>query len=127
MSAMTSGVGAEHAGAGVRGAAVAAAGGLLAAGALHVVWVFSPWPLRSRAEFAAVVVGVEEARLPSGPLTLAVAGALGAAARLVATAARPPGRFGAGRPVRAGLWAVSGTLAARGLGGLAASGLALGS
>ncbi|MFF3649254.1 DUF3995 domain-containing protein [Streptomyces sp. NPDC002181] len=118
-------IGAERTGAGVRGAAVAAAGGLLAAGALHVVWVFSPWPLDSRAEFAAVVVGVEEDRLPSGPLTLAVAGALGAAAGLVATGARPASRFGRSRPVRAGLWAVTAAMAARGLGGLAGSGLGL--
>lgn len=127
MSTMTMRVGTENTGAGVRAAAVAAAGGLLAAGALHAVWVFSPWPLDSRAQFAAVVVGVEEAQLPSGPLTLAVAGALGAAAGLVLTGARPASRFGRARPVRAGLWAVSGVLAARGLGGLAASGLALGS
>ncbi|MEU9177164.1 DUF3995 domain-containing protein [Streptomyces sp. NPDC048550] len=125
MSSMTRRDDAEHTGAGVRGAAVAAAGGLLAAGALHVVWVFSPWPLDSRAEFAAAVVGVEEAQLPSGPLTLAVAGALGAAAGLVATGARPASRFGRSRPVRAGLWAVSGAMAARGLGGLAGSGLGL--
>ncbi|MEV0411424.1 DUF3995 domain-containing protein [Streptomyces sp. NPDC050448] len=117
----------EPTGAAVRGAAVAAAGGLLAAGALHAVWVFSPWPLASRAEFAAVVVGVEEAQLPSGPLTLAVAGLLGAAAGLVATGARPTTRFARSRVVRAGLWTVSGVLAARGLGGLAASGLGLGS
>ncbi|MFF3859794.1 DUF3995 domain-containing protein [Streptomyces sp. NPDC002209] len=118
---------AEGAGAAVRAAAAVAAGGLLAAGALHAVWVFSPWPLASRAEFAAVVVGVEEAQLPSGPLTLAVAGLLGAAAGLVVTGARPASRFGRSRPVRAGLWTVSGVLAARGLGGLAASGLGLGS
>ncbi|MFF4853024.1 DUF3995 domain-containing protein [Streptomyces sp. NPDC001194] len=125
MSAMARRIGAERTGAGVRGAAAAAAGGLLAAGALHVVWVFSPWPLDSRAEFAAVVVGVEEEQLPSGPLTLAVAGALGTAAGLVATGARPASRFGRSRPVRAGLWAVSGAMAARGLGGLAGSGLGL--
>ncbi|MFI6001416.1 DUF3995 domain-containing protein [Streptomyces sp. NPDC051366] len=137
MSAMSRGAGAaengaaevrtERPGAAVRAAAAAAAGGLLAAGALHAVWVFSPWPLDSRAEFAAVVVGVEEAQLPSGPLTFAVAGLLGAAAGLVVTGARPASRFGRSRPVRAGLWAVSGVLAARGLGGLAASGLGLGS
>ncbi|MFJ3201359.1 DUF3995 domain-containing protein [Streptomyces sp. NPDC086989] len=111
----------------VRGAAVAAAGGLLAAGALHAVWVFSPWPLDSRAEFASVVVGVDESQLPSAPLTFAVAGLLGAAAGLVATGARPASRPGRSWPVRAGLWTVSGALAVRGLGGLAASGLGLGS
>ncbi|WP_405754597.1 MULTISPECIES: DUF3995 domain-containing protein [unclassified Streptomyces] len=114
-------------GAAVRGAAVAAGGGLLSAGALHVVWVFSPWPLDSRADFASVVVGVDESQLPSGPLTFAVAGLLGAAAGMVLTGARPTSRIGRSRPVRAGLWVVSGVLAARGIGGLAASGLELGS
>ncbi|MEV8098906.1 DUF3995 domain-containing protein [Kitasatospora sp. NPDC085879] len=112
-------------GAGARAAAVAAATGLAAAGALHAVWAFSPWPLGSRAEFAAAVVGVEESQLPSGPATVAVAGLLGAAAWLVVTAARPESRLSGSRLVRSGVWTVSGVLAVRGVGGLLVSGLRL--
>jgi hypothetical protein len=110
---------------GARAAAGVAAAGLAAAGALHAVWTVSPWPLATRAEFAAVVVGVEESRLPSVPGTLAVAGLLGAGAWLVVTAARPAHRLAPSRLVRTGLWTLSGVLAVRGLGGLLVSGLDL--
>lgn len=113
-------------GGGTRAAAGVAALGLAAAGALHAVWSVSPWPLATRAEFAAVVVGVEEGRLPSAPATLAVAGLLGAGAWLVATAARPAHPLAPSRLVRTGLWTVSGVLTVRGLGGLVVSGLGLG-
>ncbi|MER6914765.1 DUF3995 domain-containing protein [Streptomyces sp. NPDC000594] len=114
------------AGGGARAAAGVAAVGLAAAGALHAVWTVSPWPLATRAEFAAVVVGVEESRLPSAPVTLAVAGLLGAGAWLTVTAARPAHRLASSRLVRTGLWTLSGVLAVRGLGGLLVSGLDLG-
>ncbi|MFF5189354.1 DUF3995 domain-containing protein [Streptomyces sp. NPDC000345] len=120
------GGGTEGASAGARVAGVLSASGLLAAGLLHGVWVFTPWPLASRAEFATVVVGVEESQLPSKPATFAVAALLCTAAWLVITATRPASPIGASRLVRIGLWTVSGVLAVRGLGGLAASGLALG-
>ncbi|WP_431683505.1 DUF3995 domain-containing protein [Kitasatospora sp. KL5] len=120
------GEGAPETGAGVRPAAAVAGAGLLAAGALHAVWAFSPWPLASRAEFAEVVVGVDESQLPSAPLTVAVAGLLGAAAWLVVTGARPESGLAASRLVRAGMWTVAGVLSVRGLGGLAVSGLELG-
>ncbi|MCH0572402.1 DUF3995 domain-containing protein [Streptomyces sp. MUM 136J] len=119
-----SGMGAG-AGGGARAAAGVAAVGLAAAGALHAVWTVSPWPLATRAEFAAVVVGVDESGLPSTPATLAVAGLLGAGAWLVVTAARPAHRLAPSRLVRTGLWTLSGVLAARGLGGLLVSGLDL--
>ena len=60
--------------------ALLTAGVLVAVGALHVLWVFSPWPLRSREEFARRVVGVPPEKLPSPGLTLAVAVLLGGAA-----------------------------------------------
>ncbi|MGW2426798.1 DUF3995 domain-containing protein [Streptomyces sp. NPDC001709] len=103
-----------------------ASAGLLATGALHAVWAFSPWPLDTRAEFAAAVVGVEESQLPSRPLTLAVAGLLGVASWLVVTGARPANHLASSRLVRAGLWTICGVLSMRGLGGLVASGFALG-
>ncbi|MEU4445587.1 DUF3995 domain-containing protein [Actinosynnema sp. NPDC050801] len=63
--------------------ALLTAGLLVLVGALHVLWIFSPWPLRSREEYARRVVGVPMDRLPSAGLTLAVALALGLAAYLV--------------------------------------------
>jgi hypothetical protein len=115
-----------RAGLGVRAAAAVASAGLLAAGALHAVWAFSPWPLDSRAEYAAAVVGVEESQLPSRPLVLAVAGLLGVASWLVVTGAWPANRLAASRLVRGGLWTICGVLSIRGLGGLVVSGFALG-
>ncbi|MDX8048596.1 DUF3995 domain-containing protein [Lentzea sp. BCCO 10_0798] len=53
-------------------------------GALHVVWMFSPWPLRTPEEFASRVVGVPVEKLPTGPATGAVAVLLALAAYLVA-------------------------------------------
>ncbi|AQT76098.1 DUF3995 domain-containing protein [Streptomyces sp. fd1-xmd] len=109
----------------VRAAAVVAAGGLAAAAALHVVWIRSPWPLGSPAELAEVVVGTDQEGLPPAAATAAVAGLLAAASGTVLACARPDSALGRARPVRAGLWAVSAVLAARGLGGLVVSGLDL--
>ncbi|TKS96188.1 DUF3995 domain-containing protein [Streptomyces lasalocidi] len=110
---------------GVRAAAIAASAGLSAAGALHAVWAFSPWPLDSRADYAAVVVGVAESQLPSRPLTLTVAGMLGLACWLVVTGVRPTNHLAASRLVRGGLWTLCGVLLIRGLGGLIVSGFTL--
>lgn len=99
---------------------------LLAAGALHVVWTFSAWPLDSPDEFASTVVGVEESQLPSRPSTLAVALLLFLASWLVLTGARPAHRLAGSRLVRVGLWTVLGVMSIRGLGGMVVSGLALG-
>ncbi|MFJ1707421.1 DUF3995 domain-containing protein [Kitasatospora sp. NPDC088346] len=118
--------GVPEAGPAVRAASAVAGTALAGIGALHVVWAVSPWPLGSREEFAAVVVGVDESQLPSAPLTLAVTGLLGAAAWLVVTGARPERPLGSSRLVRSGMWTVAGVLALRGVGGLASSGLAPG-
>jgi hypothetical protein len=64
--------------------ALLTAGVLILVGGLHVVWIFTPWPLRSREEFARRVVDVPPERLPSSGLTLAVAVLIGLAAYLVA-------------------------------------------
>ncbi|MCJ1676693.1 DUF3995 domain-containing protein [Streptomyces sp. APSN-46.1] len=112
--------------AGVKAAAGVAATGLVAAGALHALWVVNPWPLKSAAEFAETVVGVTEDQLPSVPLTLGVAALLGAAGYLVLANGRIARRIGPEKLNRVGLWTLAGVLAARGVGGLAASGLELG-
>uniref|UniRef100_A0AAU2JTN4 DUF3995 domain-containing protein n=1 Tax=Streptomyces sp. NBC_00049 TaxID=2903617 RepID=A0AAU2JTN4_9ACTN len=109
-----------------RAAAAAAAAGLVAAGALHAVWAFTPWPLGSAAEFAEIVVGVTEDRLPSAPLTLAVTALLGAAGYLVLSNGRLARPVGPEKLNRLGLWTVAGVLAARGTAGLVGSGLAWG-
>ncbi|WP_329791194.1 DUF3995 domain-containing protein [Lentzea sp. DG1S-22] len=66
------------------GLAVLTAVVLLLVGALHVVWTFSPWPLRTREEFARRVVDVPVDRLPTPGMTLVVALLLAVAGYLVA-------------------------------------------
>ncbi len=55
------------------GLALLTAAVLLLVGALHVVWTFSPWPLRTREEFARRVVDVPVDKLPTPGMTFAVA------------------------------------------------------
>ncbi|MBT2404257.1 MULTISPECIES: DUF3995 domain-containing protein [unclassified Streptomyces] len=117
--------GEDGAEAGVKAAAGVAATGLIAAGALHALWTVDPWPLKSAAEFAETVVGVTEDQLPSAPLTLGVAALLGAAGYLVLSNGRIARKVGPEKLNRVGLWTLAGVLAARGAGGLVASGLAL--
>ncbi|WP_157641286.1 DUF3995 domain-containing protein [Longispora albida] len=88
---------------------------VLAAGLLHVIWMFSPWPVSTRERFARIVVGVEQDKLPSRPLTALVAVALGAAAFLIAARSGvlpAPGPFflyAAGVPVVCGVFLLRGT------------------
>jgi hypothetical protein len=90
-----------------------AAGGLGAVAALHALWATgSTWPLGGRAELADAVRGTRTA--PSAGACLAVAGALAAAAGVVA--GRPRGHP---RLQRAGAVTVSAALAVRGALGLA--------
>lgn len=101
-------------------------GGIAAAvlalvGALHVVWMFSPWPVRTREEFARKVVGVESEDLPSRPLTALVALALAAAAYLVAARAGLVAVIGPDWGVPVGTAVVAGVLLLRGLAGFATS------
>lgn len=105
-------------------AGATAALGLGAAGALHTVWTFSPWPLGSRAEFARTVVGVAETDLPSAGLTATVAAALGSAAYLVAARARLVPQIGPRRLTRLGVGVIAGVLLLRGGAGIISSGLA---
>ncbi len=104
-------------------AGATAALGLGAAGALHAIWTFSPWPLASRADFARTVVGVPEASLPTAGLTAMVAGALGSAAYLVAAEARLVPQVGPRSLARVGVGVIAGALLLRGAAGMVASGL----
>ncbi|WP_344336439.1 DUF3995 domain-containing protein [Kitasatospora putterlickiae] len=108
-----------------RGVGVAVAGGLGVAGALHAVWTVTPWPLRTPEEFADTLVGTGEG-VPPAAACAAVAGALGAAAYLVAAEAGVAPAVGPERVRRAGVRVVSAVLLARGAGGLVMSGLGLG-
>ncbi|MER5942444.1 DUF3995 domain-containing protein [Streptomyces sp. NPDC001928] len=103
----------------------AAAIGLAAAGFMHVIWVFSPWPLASRSDYARIVVGVSEADLPSAPLTAAAAAALLLAAYLVAARAGVSQAVLPGWMIRIGPWLVATVLLMRGLGGFLVSALDL--
>ncbi|WP_309110452.1 DUF3995 domain-containing protein [Saccharothrix sp.] len=94
---------------------------LVAVGVLHVVWMFSPWPLKTREEFAARVVNVSVDRLPSKPLTAAVAVALGLAAYLVAGRAGWLGVPGPGWVPVVGTAGVAAVFLLRGAGGLVSS------
>ena len=89
--------------------------------ALHVVWMFSPWPLRTPEEFARRVVGVELDALPSRPLTFAVVVALAAGAYLVAARGGLVGAPGPEWLVAVGAGGVALVLLARGVFGLGTS------
>ena len=102
---------------------------LAALGALHLVWVASPWPLSSREEFARTVVGKEQSDVDPSffrPATVAVAAALGAAAYLVAVKGGAVTSSAPDPLVTLGVWGVATVLLLRGLGGLVVSGLRLG-
>nr|WP_223242672.1 DUF3995 domain-containing protein [Streptomyces sp. CBMA123] len=86
------------------------------AGALHVVWAVTPWPLRTAEEFADTVVGAGAGVPPAGAC-LAVAGLLGTASYLVAAEAGVAAPVGPPGSRRAGVRAVAGVLLARGLAG----------
>ncbi|MFE9748009.1 DUF3995 domain-containing protein [Saccharothrix saharensis] len=101
--------------------ALLTAGVLIAVGALHVLWVFSPWPLRSREEFARRVVDVPPEKLPSPGLTLAVAVLLGLAGYLVAGRADLVGVPGPAWLPVVGTAGVAAVFLLRGAGGLVAS------
>lgn len=98
--------------------------GLGAAAALHVVWVFSPWPFDDLEDFTRTIAGVSEAEAPSAAATGSVAVALGAAAYLVAAQADLAPRLLPSRLTRLGTATVAGVLLLRGSAGLATSGFA---
>ncbi|SDC11260.1 DUF3995 domain-containing protein [Actinokineospora iranica] len=94
---------------------------LLLIAVLHLVWTVSPWPLRSREEFARRVVGVPEDKLPGPGLTALVALLLVAAAYLVGARAGIFGAFGPPWLVPTGAGVVAGVLLVRGVAGYLAS------
>ncbi len=94
---------------------------LLLVGALHVVWMFSPWPLRTREEFARRVVDVPVEKLPTPSLTAVVALLLGVAGYLVVARAGLVTVVGPGWLPAVGTGGVAAVLALRGAGGLVMS------
>lgn len=90
-------------------------------GALHVVWMFSPWPLRTREEFARRVVDVPVEKLPTPGLTAAVALLLGVAGYLVVARAGLVTALGPGWLSLVGTGGVAAVLALRGTVGLVMS------
>ncbi|MFJ1702118.1 DUF3995 domain-containing protein [Kitasatospora sp. NPDC088346] len=101
----------------VKATGIVVSAGLAATGALHAVWMRSPWPLASRAEFADAVVGVGEERAPTPAMCAGVAGLLGVAAALVGARAGALPAVGPAWSAKAGSAVASGVLLARGLGG----------
>ncbi|MFE4515902.1 DUF3995 domain-containing protein [Kitasatospora sp. NPDC056783] len=100
----------------VRVAGGVVAGVLGATGVLHAVWAVTPWPLRTPEEFADTVVGAGGG-VPPAAACLAVAGALGAGAYLVAAEAGVLPAVGPACLRRAGVRAVAGVMLARGVAG----------
>ncbi|MFB7943429.1 DUF3995 domain-containing protein [Kitasatospora phosalacinea] len=116
-TAGTTTAGTTTAGRGVRTTAVAVAGALAAVGGLHALWARSPWPCRSRAEFADLVVGTTPEHLPSPAACLGVAGLLGTGAYLVAARGGALPATGPRWLRTAGTAGVATVLLARGLAG----------
>lgn len=106
-----------------RAAGHTAAAGLAGAAALHALWASgSTWPERDYDDLANLVVG--RAAFPSRPLTAGVAGLLLTASAVAAAASGPtPSQSWV---VRMGARTVAAILLTRGVGGLAASTLAVG-
>jgi hypothetical protein len=94
---------------------------LMLVGALHVVWMFSPWPLRTREEFARRVVDVPVEKLPTPAMTAVVALLLGVAGYLVAARAELVAVVGPGWLPIVGTGGVAAVLLLRGAGGLVMS------
>ena len=101
-------------------AAIGSAAMLVVAG-LHALWIFTPWPLGTRAEFAEVVVGVPEADSPGPALIAAVVVLLGMAAWIVAGSGGLVRTRGPLLIWRFGAWSVGAVLMVRGVGGFVAS------
>lgn len=94
---------------------------LMVVGVLHVVWMFSPWPLRSREEFARRVVDVPVEKLPTPGMTAVVALLLGIAGYLVVARAELVAVVGPGWLPAVGTAVVAAVLLLRGAGGLVMS------
>ena len=89
---------------------------LAAVGALHAVWIVSPWPLTTWRDMARTVVGVEgEAGLPPTWMVLAVAFLLLVAAYVVAVRTQWLPRVGPDWVYRSGVWVIAAVLAFRGV------------
>jgi hypothetical protein len=100
------------------------AAALIAVGVLHLIWIVSPWPLDSAADYARVVVGVPEEDLPGGPATLGVAVLLFIAAWSVLTTSEWLPVIGPRLVPVWGTFVASAVLLIRGAGGLLLSGTA---
>ncbi|WP_371496779.1 DUF3995 domain-containing protein [Kitasatospora sp. NBC_00374] len=101
----------------VKATGVAVSAALAATGVLHAVWMRSPWPLGSRAEFADAVIGVGEEHVPTPAMCAGVAGLLGVAAAAVGARAGVLPAVGPAWLAKAGSVTTAGALLARGVGG----------
>lgn len=86
-----------------------AAVGLAVVGLFHFLWAFSPWPLANWSDFALVVLGAPDAKVPAllPPASVAVALGLLAAAYLVSARTALVSMAGPQWVYRFGVWAVA--------------------
>ncbi|MFF5209135.1 DUF3995 domain-containing protein [Streptosporangium sp. NPDC000396] len=91
-----------------------AAVGLAAAGALHAVWAFSPWPAVDRTTLAKVVLGDEGEGFPWAPACVGMAAVLAAAGYVVAARSGLLPVIGPRQLYTVGAWTIAAGLLARG-------------
>lgn len=99
---------------------VVAATGMAVAGAFHVVWAFSPWPMDTWDDYSKTVLGDPTGEIPNdfGAMSMMVAVLLFAAAYLVSVQAGLLFRIGPRWMHRVGIWVVAGVLLVRATVGL---------
>jgi hypothetical protein len=101
--------------------ALLTAGVLVLVSAIHVLWIFSPWPWRSWEEFGRKGVDVSVDKLPPPALTATVAALLGLAAYLVVGRAGLVGVPGPSWLAVVGTAGLAAVFLLRGVGGLVVS------
>ncbi|MBB5802291.1 hypothetical protein F4560_002059 [Saccharothrix ecbatanensis] len=101
--------------------ALLTAGVLVLVSAIHVLWIFSPWPWRSWEEFGRKGADVSVDKLPPPALTAAVAVLLGLAAYLVVGRAGLVGVPGPSWLTVVGTAGLAAVFLLRGAGGLVVS------
>ncbi|MFI2369358.1 DUF3995 domain-containing protein [Streptomyces sp. NPDC018833] len=90
---------------------------LAAIGCLHVVWIFTPWPLQDAETLARTLVGEDSGQMPPDvPTALVGAALIGGAVLTLMVSEHIPG-IGPERLRRLGIHVLAGVMFLRGLGG----------
>jgi hypothetical protein len=82
---------------------------LLVIGVMHLIWAFSPWPLATWTDFARVVLGAPDSKVPAilPPMSIGVGIALCAAAYLTLARVGVVPTIGPAWVDRVGVWVVA--------------------